>query len=667
MEAVARAPARLFRGDALRTDLGAIGAWLLPVVLIVYLALNNGGYDTIERSEVGIAVWWIVAVGTAVGILPVAGGTRTGKVLLALLAAFAGWTALSLGWTESAERTAVELGRTATYLGVFALALAVQGRGRWRYLLHGAATGVAVVIGLAVLSRFQPTWFPERITGDYPEGLRGVQSQLAYPLNYSTGLAGLAAIGLPLLLGVTGAARTALGSALAAAALPLLGLALWLTESSLALPTAVAGVGVFVALAPDRLPKLASLLVGAGGAAILIAAVEQRDALDQGLSTASARSQGDEALAITVVVCGGVALVQAGISLASRYAERPRWLIVPRRTAMRVAALGLAVAVVAGLAAGAPAEFSERWDDFRRQGEEVAARPENQAIDPSASGRYKYWDSAVEANATDPWLGIGPGTFEFWWARESQPEQQGSFVRDAHSFLLETLAELGIIGLLLVGGFAVTVVGIGVVRTVRAPPQLRLVLAAATAGCAAFTVVASVDWAWELATLPVVYLVLAVIVVAGGTSERNRESTAIPFLARLPSVLRGYAGRIALVALAVAAVVTIAIPLAGTVALENSRSDAAAGNLEAALGDARTAAGLQPYAAAPRLQEALLYERMGDLDSAVRAAKAATEREATNWRPWLILSRLEARSGNSDASLEAYRQAQSRNPGGLPK
>src|SRR6187399_2912833 len=93
----------------LRIDPAAFVAWLLPILLIVYLGMHNGGFDPIERDQVGIAVWWIVLVGTVVGILPVAGGTRYGRAMLGLLFAFALWNALSFIWTESAEQTATEV------------------------------------------------------------------------------------------------------------------------------------------------------------------------------------------------------------------------------------------------------------------------------------------------------------------------------------------------------------------------------------------------------------------------------------------------------------------------------------------------------------------------------------------------------------------------------
>ena len=134
MEAIEQLQRPSLRGStwaaAVRERLPDAGVWLASAALVIYLALRNGGYDITDRSQVAIALWWIVLVGTAVGVLPVAGGTRGGRIMLALLSAFAAWTALSLLWTESSERTVIEIGRAAAYLGFFAAALAVQGQGR---------------------------------------------------------------------------------------------------------------------------------------------------------------------------------------------------------------------------------------------------------------------------------------------------------------------------------------------------------------------------------------------------------------------------------------------------------------------------------------------------------------------------------------------------------
>jgi cytochrome c-type biogenesis protein CcmH/NrfG len=54
------------------------------------------------------------------------------------------------------------------------------------------------------------------------------------------------------------------------------------------------------------------------------------------------------------------------------------------------------------------------------------------------------------------------------------------------------------------------------------------------------------------------------------------------------------------------------------------------------------------------------------LPEAVAAAREATARGSTDWRPWVVLSRLEAENGNPGAAVAAYRHAYSLFPRGLP-
>src|SRR5690349_19753976 len=76
----------------------AIAAAAVPFVLVLYLALQGGGYDAVIRSEAGIAVWWIVLIGLVVGLFPVARVSRAGWLALGALTAFGLWSALALTW-----------------------------------------------------------------------------------------------------------------------------------------------------------------------------------------------------------------------------------------------------------------------------------------------------------------------------------------------------------------------------------------------------------------------------------------------------------------------------------------------------------------------------------------------------------------------------------------
>ena len=57
-----------------------------------------------------------------------------------------------------------------------------------------------------------------------------------------------------------------------------------------------------------------------------------------------------------------------------------------------------------------------------------------------------------------------------------------------------------------------------------------------------------------------------------------------------------------------------------------------------------------------------MLELQGNLDAAATAARAATEDEPTNWRTWLVLSRIETYRGESAAGVVAYREARDLNP-----
>ena len=113
---------------------------------------------------------------------------------------------------------------------------------------------------------------------------------------------------------------------------------------------------------------------------------------------------------------------------------------------------------------------------------------------------------------------------------------------------------------------------------------------------------------------------------------------------------------------AVVAIGLIAIPLAATRALRDSQAEARGADLATALTRADQARRLQSYASGPRLQRALVLERAGSLDAAAGSARAAIRRSPQDWRLWLVSSRFEAKRGNAEASVAAYRRARSLNP-----
>jgi len=630
---------------ARQVDRAAVAVWLLCFALVAYLGLKGGGYDPLVHDQVGIAVWWIVLAGILIGVFPRRRPGPLALVALGLFVAFTFWTWLSLGWTESPDKTAADVARVAGYLGVFVLAVSIRGPGASRQVVGAVATAIVLVATVALLSRLHPAWFPH--ADQTARFISTGRERLSYPLNYWNALAALIAIGAPLLASIAASARSALFRGLAAAALPALALTAFFTLSRGGIAAAVVALAVFFGFTSERLPKLLALLPAGVGAAILVALAAQRDSLRHGLMGATAHHQGDEVLVIALVVCIAVGAVQACAHLLLRDAEWPAWAVVSRRQTIAVTvAVGL-VALISAAALDAPSRASNAWSEFKQ--EEGPGYGTTRLTSAAGESRYQFWSVAAEENSAKPLTGTGSGTFEFWWAREGS----GGSIIDTHSLYMQTLAELGIVGLVLLGGFLLAILVGGASRVLSALRD-RAQLAAALAGCTAFCLTAVFDWMWQVPVLPASMLLLASVLVTAGDDARLEPGGATGAL--------GLRWRLAPGAVAVLAILAIAVPLASTDLLRASADEAQAGDLQAAFDLARSAQNVQPDAASPRLQQALVLEAGGELSPASEAARAATEKESTNWRNWLVLFRIEAELGHSDAALRFYRRARFLNP-----
>ena len=106
----------------------------------------------------------------------------------------------------------------------------------------------------------------------------------------------------------------------------------------------------------------------------------------------------------------------------------------------------------------------------------------------AGENRPDYWRVAWEDYEEHPLLGSGAGTYgDYWLAHPGN----ASFTRTAHSLYLQSLAELGPAGLLLI-------VAALAMPLVRLRSRQDPVVAAAGAGYVAFLLHAGIDWDWEM-------------------------------------------------------------------------------------------------------------------------------------------------------------------------
>ena len=607
------------------------------------IALDGGGYSLTSRHAVAIPLLWILAVGVGFAFWPREPIPVAALVVGGLLAAFALWTGLSLLWSSSAEKSFAELDRAIMYLALFAVVVlassAVSGRRAW---LRGLGLGIAAVGVLALASRLFPEQFADTSAVGLAQLFPTAARRLNYPVEYWNALATLIALGVPCLLWAATTERRALARALAVLPIPALSAALYLTSSRGGIAVSAIGVAVFVALA-RRWRALLAVVVAGIASFLAVSTLLEREALTSSVLAPGAAAQGREAALLIGLACLGAAVAHgmlSSIRLDLGRAARPAGL------AVAAAGLAFITAVVVAL------DPIDRFERFKTGTPNAGAETlQAHLAGGSGNGRWQLWESAGEQFVANSVTGEGAGSYEAWWAENGTLQV---FVRDAHSLYLETLGELGVIGMLLLGGALLVGLVVGIRRTVLADVDGRVAGAALVGAYVAWLVEAGIDWMWESTVVTLVAVVCLALLVGPATAHR----TDSPVRRR-----RTHPGlRIAVPLVAVALVVAEGIPFLAQTEIAKSQSAVRAGDAEEALDAAIAAQRVQSWASSAHLQRALVEELRGNLPEARTAIKRALELDQRDWRLWVIDARIETKLEHFRLAARSLRRAVALNP-----
>ncbi|HET8673435.1 MAG TPA: O-antigen ligase family protein [Thermoleophilaceae bacterium] len=608
----------------------SVAAFSIPAILLLYYGLRGGSYDIVPRQEEALVVWWVLGISFALGLLPRVRPRRGVLVPLGAIALLAIWTAISLGFTQSDERTFAEVARFLHYLGLLLLVWSLVDARTWRAAAAGLLAGAVVICALALASRLWPGAFPT----DYVRRVFQI-NRLSYPFNYWNAVGAFAVMSMTMSLAWSAHARNLAVRAVTLACVPMCGATAYLTYSRAAVIGTVLSVLLVLILSRNRWVALVHALAGAAGATIAIAVIRSHHQIADATGNAGAG-------VVLAAVLAGAALAAAAASVTWFLRGDQRWRLPVRPARAGVVAIVVLAAVL--IPTAGHAEITKGWHQFKK------LPPSETSSDPAArlanlnGNRYFIWRSALHAFDHHPIKGTGAGTFGFWWSSTGG----GEFLRDAHSLYLEELGEQGIFGGVLI---VVFVLGLGVValRARRLLPAEDIgPNAALVAAFGVYLFHAGVDWMWESTTVTV----LALLAVACAAAAASRPATRSP---RLPV----RAGVVAVSAVAF----LVQIPgLASTLSTRDSQSAFDRGDMPTALAKATQAIGEEPWAASPYSQRALVEEAQGRLAAARVDMLRAEKREPTNYEHPLLLSRIDAERGDANAALADLRRAKQLRP-----
>ena len=605
---------------------------------IFALSYADGGFAATTRSYAGIAAWWLLGAGAAIGIAGArAGINRLALAAVGLLAAFAVWILISVNWATDAERTFWQFNQVSLYVAVLAIAIVLARLVPASWVVGGVALALSAIATVALVSRCFPSAFglqPGRSI------LPALASRLSFPLGYWNGLGIEVALAYPLLLAIMTSRRSRVASSLAALPLPILAAVMYLTSSRGAFVAAGVSVIVYVALTPRRWGALAALVVtGVAGAAAVAALVHKKALVNGAMDTSLGVHQGHRAALAIGVACIVTALVWLGLAELGRRLPTP-----PRVVGVAIGIAVVGLALVAIVASHPVAKF----DQFKSNPGVVAGshgtQTTNHLLSSSGSGRWQFWGAAVSEFKAHPLNGGGAGSWEAWWLQHGSLPLPSEF---AHSLYLEALAELGIVGLLLIAG-AVVVAAVGAIRSALAL-QSGEIAAAAACGIA-FFVAAAYDWVWQLAGIAVVGV--GMLGFALGALPAERASAWGRFGALRP----------ALALVAVAAIIPQYVVLAAGSHLENSHSAFRERDGAKARSEALAAKAIEPWAASPYLQLGFVAKGEGRYAEAARWGREAIQHARRDWNVWTNAAIFETLNGNVRAARRDLAEARRLNP-----
>jgi hypothetical protein len=610
---------------------------LAVAALVIAANGSEGGY--FSQSWGWIALAFVAAVSLT---LIVGWATRPGWLRIAFAAfmtALGVWVALSATWSLTSAGSLREVERMLVYIALAGAVALVLRRGDATGLAAGVFAGSVAVAGYGLATRL----FPDRLeSNDSPT----LPYRLAEPIGYWNALGLLAAVGVLLGLGIAAHGRRLGFVALAAASLPVLAATLYFTFSRGAWVALGIGVVTMVALDARRLRLTWIALAIVPASAICVAIASQQEALTtEGSPQADAVAEGERlALVIAGLMVASGALAVAGRWIARRL-PAPRWAM--RAVDAGLAGLALVTIVAAVVLAGGPsdafAEIEERFDA------PLAAKTGNlndRLFSVSSNGRVTSIEVAWDAGRERPLLGHGAGSYEYLWY-ERRPTQ--GIIRDAHSLYAETFAELGLVGIALLGFALVT----PLVAAVRA--RRNRIVPAAAAAYVAWAAHAAMDWHWEVVGVTTIALLAGAV---GLLAVERGSLRPLPDAARWP-----------LLAASAALTVVSLVSLVGNQALYAGREALARGELDEATDHALRAEDLLPWSFEPHYVLGDAAGRRGDRAGALREYRRAVDMDGENWVAWLRLAQV-ARGAERQAAYERVRELNPRErdlPGdGLP-
>ena len=643
-------PARPTASISLTLDV-IVGLGVAAVlVAIVFLTSSS-----IDQTVTGPDTWTeitivFVGIGACAAVVLVGGGGRAwGAGTLALFAAFAAFAGLSIVWSVQPDWSWLGANQLLCYVCAFAgaIALARLFPARWPGLVGGIATAMAALSAYSLLAKV----FPSTLASANTFG------RLTAPFEYWNAIGVAAAVGLgPALWAATRRHRGIVLRALTVPAMTLMISVVVLSYSRSAVLVAVLGIAAWLTFVPLRLRSVLMLALAAAVSIPIVAvALHSHDLTSDAVALSSQDAAGH---AFGPVLLGLLAISTALGLAASLTMDRVAVTDAIRRRVGTVLVIGVALLPVAGLVAVAASsrglfgEISHAWTTLTtsKGTGDTSAR-----LTQLGSSRPVYWHQGLTVGGDDLFKGVGELGFGIARLRHTVETAKTD---QAHSYLIQTFADLGLVGVVLT--LAVLAAwGRAAVRPLMPRTPWRSLTAQEAAerrGLVALAVVVAVFGVQSMLDFTFYFPGVAVpaLLSAGWLAGRGPLRAPVGRRSGGVSLLRRPGAGVlvtGLVAVALAGAWLMWQPLRSVQAMAASEDDPAR-----AFVNARAAASADPLSLDPHYRLAALYHAVGQDGRARAEYLRATQIQPDNPEPWVWLAAFYQQTGRPRLARTAAEQ-----------
>lgn len=461
----------------------------------------NGAYFPSAMTLCVVGVWILFVTMLCVnrnGIL--SNITRGNLIILCLVVTFWLWVGLSMKWSITADQTWADFNRTGGYVAVLFLGVILGGNRAVRNWVVPLFVGV---VTLAAAYGIGPRILPTVI-----DNLEDA-ARIAVPMGYANATGLLMVLAYPLSLYIASSRRynPSVRIIMVVSTL-IIGICLLFIASRGASLALAIGLLIYFAASPLRLRSFGVLILTFSPTILIALWASGQDAMVKSKVDMSLRLAA--AVELRLYLGFFMLLVTLIFAIALFVGKRVRFSKFVTRITGGIALVSVISAIffiVIALFASAQPSLSgwarQAYHDFT-----IDAPSKTKGVgrlsELSSSGRWQLWGEAIANWEDNPVLGTGAQSFPA--VHLMRQESSATFVKQAHGLGFSLLAELGLVGFLLMAAFIVVSVTYAALLVCRLRDRWDKGMAAAMLSLIVIYLIhTSYDWDWNMFALTLPY------------------------------------------------------------------------------------------------------------------------------------------------------------------